>query len=496
MACLMVEGFDKYGAANVNATAVNALLTAGEWTTSAGSNTAIVAPLSSNGFGLLISGNQNIAKTLAASYSRLIGGFRFSSTLGANSGITLQDTTTAQASVTINTTGTVSVRNGAFAGTALGTSASSITANTSHYLEFDITFGNSANYQVWMDGVSILSGTGDTTGSANNNANVILLGGPTGTNITFDDFYLFDTAGSVNNAALLTSPRVETQFPVADSSVQFAVGAAILGSSASRSSTPVNTAANQFRVRPFTPTRNMTVIAVVFLPNASNASINLRPVAYSDSASVPGTLLSAGSTVVGMTAGAAVTMPLTTPQALMAGTQYWLGFMCDISVTSGLTGLDGTNTDRTATSTFASGAPGTAPATSASLAALTWGSVTLASPVNWYEVSQTPPQGAYSNLTDSTTGHEDLYTFGSLSPVSTVHAVAMKANCARSDSGARTVSMRMLSGGTDGGGASTGQTPATSFGWLTSLFATDPATGAAWSPTAVNAATAGFKIDS
>src|SRR6185369_5097817 len=106
-----------------------------------------------------------------------------------------------------------------------------------------------------------------------------------------------------------------------------------------------------------------------------------------------------------------------------------------------------------------------------------------------------PPQGSLSYVFDSVVGHEDLYTFPSLSPVSTVHAVAMKANCARSDSGARTVSMRMLSGGTDGGGSATGQTPGTSFGWLTSLFITDPATGAAWSPTAVNAATAGFKID-
>jgi hypothetical protein len=110
--------------------------------------------------------------------------------------------------------------------------------------------------------------------------------------------------------------------------------------------------------------------------------------------------------------------------------------------------------------------------------------------------SQIPPQGA-SYLFDAVAGHEDLYTFSNLAATpSTVHAVAIKANCSRSDSGAKTVSMRMSSAGTDSGGSATGQTPGTSYGWLTSLFQTDPATGAAWLPANVNAATVGFKIDS
>ena len=496
MALLFLSGFDIFGAANSNSAVVISMLTAGEWNSTTGSAN-IVAPLSSAGQAISVIANSSLVKTLAASYARLIGGMRFSSPLVSSAGIQFLDGASNQCGILLNTAGTIAVRNGSFStGTVLGTSTATITANSTHYLEFDISFGNSANYQLWLDGVSILSGTGDTTTTANNTASGFsLITSGASSALVVDDLYVFDTTGSANNAVLLTSPRIETQFPAGDGTVQFTAGAAILGTSVSRGGSNQSTAANQFRVRPFTPAANMTLSSISFLPSATNASVQLRPVVYTDSAGAPSSLMSAGSTSTGTTSGTVKTLALTTPQALTAGTQYWLGFMCDILVATSLTGLDATTTDRIATSTFASGAPGTAPATSAAAATLIWGNVTSTG-VNWYEVSQNPAQGAQSYLFDATTGHEDLYTFASLATnPSTVHAVAVKANCSRSDSGARTVSMRMLSGGTDSGGSATGQTPGTSYGWLTSLFATDPNTSAAWLPANVNAAQVGFKID-
>jgi hypothetical protein len=192
-------------------------------------------------------------------------------------------------------------------------------------------------------------------------------------------------------------------------------------------------------------------------------------------------------------------MPLTTPQSLTAGTQYWLGYMCDILVGSAFQTSDAGAVGRVATSTFASGAPGTAPATSTGNASvLLWGNITLATPVNFYEVSQQPPPAANTSYVfDATVGHEDLYGFANLSATpASVYAVAVKAYCARSDSGAKTVSLRMSSGGTDGGGSLTGQTPGTSYAWIGSHFATDPNGSILWTGTALNAATTGFKIDS
>jgi hypothetical protein len=499
MALVFLEGFDKHGGINAIDANVVALLTAGEWTSTAGSAHQIAAPLSSTGFALQLGNGTSLTKTLAANYSRLIGGVRFSAALTTtNGGLSFLDAGTAQASVTVNSTGTFSVRAGGVAGTALGTSSATVTANTTHYLEWDITFANAGSFQLWLDGVSILSGSGDTTGTANNFANQLQLVLPSGTNtIIYDDLYLLDTTGSTNNAVLLTSPRIETQFPSSDGAVQFAVGAAVLGSTLSRAAVTGNALANTMYLRPVIPTVNCTISAIGFqVGGTGNASINLRPVIYSNSGGAPATLLSAGSTVTGATAGAYITLPLTTPQSLTAGTTYWVGLMVDIAQTNFLSGTDANNSGVRATSTFASGAPGTAPAmTTGQPSWLFFGVVSGAG--NFYSVSQNPPQGSYSYVYDATVGHEDLFGFPALTTTpSAIYAVAMKGHIAKSDAGAKTASLRVKSGATDSAGSAASLAPGTTYGWLTSLFTTDPATGAAWTAAALNAAQSGVKVES
>jgi len=496
---LFMDGVDKYGSANSNATGVAALLTAGEWTTSTNTVT-IVAPLSTTGNAANLANSTVLSKTLPASYGRLIGGFRFSSTLAGNVGVQFIDVATQQAGISINTAGTISVRNGNFsAGTALGTSAASITANTVHYLEWDITFGNSGAYQLWLDGVSILSGTGDTTATANNTASGIQLATAATGVMQADDLYLFDATGSINNAVLLTSPRIETQFPSADGAVQFAVGAATLGNSVQRAGSAAN-GANYLYLRPYTPTRNCTLNSISFLPAATSATLNARPVVYADVAGAPngGALLSAGSTVTGVTSGTLLNMPLTTPVGLIAGTQYWLGLMLDIVVSNVMALGDSLAVGRSATSTFASGAPATCPATAAGGATVVvYGNITLSPPVNYYEVASQPVQGMQSYVFDSVVGHEDLYAFPVLSaPPSAIYAVAVKANLSKSDAGAKTASVRLKSGATDSAGSGgTALAPGTSFGWMTSHYERDPNGNIAWTKTALDAAQAGVKVE-
>jgi hypothetical protein len=222
VAAIFIEGFDKYGGINSNINGVNALLTAGEWTSA--TTVTIVAGLSGTGFAVQIGqfgSASGLQKTLPAAVGRMIGGFRFKPDLGTTSGLQLQDAATSQCAIRINTDGTISVRNGLLAsGTVLGTSAASVSSNTTHYIEFDITFGNAAAYQVWLDGVSVLSGSGDTTATANNTANVLNFAVSTGGSAVLDDLYIFDATGSTNNAVLLTSPRIETQFPSSDGAVR------------------------------------------------------------------------------------------------------------------------------------------------------------------------------------------------------------------------------------------------------------------------------------
>jgi len=501
MALIFCDGFDKYGGPNANTPGVAALLSAGEWTTAQSAVTMnIVAGLSATGYALFYQGGVStaaVSKTLAGSYSRLIGGVRFSTSLGNTSGIQFLDGATGQCGICINAAGTIAVRNALYnAGTILGTSTATISANSTHYLEWDIAFGNAANYQLWLDGVSILSGTGDTTATANNSASGFSLLASNGANVTFDDLYLFDTSGSTNNAPLLTSPRIETQLPSSDAAVQFAFGAAMLGASQARATTSVSTAANQLRLRSVTPAINCTLTAVSFLAATASATVNLRPVVYSSVSGVPGALLGSGSTTTGTTANTLKTMPLTSGVALSAGTQYFVGYMCDIAVTGGLAAYTAVSDDFTAVATFASGAPGTAPAMANTPSTVIAGNVT-ASGANWFSVAQNPVQGGLSYVADATVGHEDLYGYPLLSATPlAIYAVAVKASVAKSDAGAKTLSLRLKSGGTDSAGSAGALAPGTSYGWLTSLYPTDPATGTAWTAASLNAAQAGVRVES
>jgi hypothetical protein len=494
MALIFMDGFDKYGGLNSNAGYASLLMTAGEWNSS-GNLCTIVAGLSSPGFAMQPGGTGTLTKVLPTNYNRLIGGIRISSAFTGTCGVYFLDGGTVQCCISIAST--VTFRNGTVGGTVIATSPTSITANSIHYYEWDITFGNSASYQIWMDGVSVMSGTGDTTASANAFANGFQLTQPSAAGACqFDDLYIFDPTGSTNNAVLLTSPRVETTFPTSDGTVQFGFGAAILGSAGQRTQGSVATVANCMGLRRFTPVVAGTINSISISSNASSATANFRPVIYSDSSGAAGTLMSAGSTVTGISSGVPLTLNLTTPQSLSAGTQYWLGFMTDTAFN--MAASDNNALGYRANATFSSGAPGTAPAMTAGFGSwLLWGNLTGVTGNNWYEVSLSPPAGLPSYVFDATVGHEDLYNFGPLSALpAVVYGVAVKAYIQRSDSGAKSVSLRILSSGTDSGGSVTGIVPATSFGWLTSLFITEPSAGAPWTGITLNAAQSGLKVDS
>ena len=498
MALIFMDGFDKYGGVNSNLTSVAALMV-GEWTSLPGLFT-IVAPLSATGQALQQATAGTNSKTLAANYGRIIGGIRFSSNLGNQGGVQFTDAGTAQCGIQIPTTGTITFRNGAvLSGTIIGTGATPVSANTTHYLEWDITLGNAAAYNIYLDGVSIISGTGDTTATANNTINGFALTQSASAIITWDDLYLFDATGTTNNAVLLTSPRIETQLPNADNAVQFSIGASVLGGTVSRNSSNASTSANWLYLRPLTPSRSCTLNSISIMPVQTLSTANLRPVIYADNAGSPtgGALLSTGSTVVGQTAGTPVTMPLTTPQSLTAGTQYWLGWMVD-TAPSNVAGADTNNTGRTVTATFSSGAPATGPAmTTGAITPLVWGNITLAAPVNYYEVNQQPPPGTASYVYSSTPAQEDLYNFPNLStPGAVIHSVAVKGFAQKSDAGTRTMSLRTKSGLTDSGGSLTGQALGTSMQWYGSFFPTDPNTSAAWTVTNLNNALGGMRLDS
>lgn len=512
MVCLFTEGFDKYGGANNSTSVATPNLLIGDWSSVGSSAVTIVTPLSTTGQALNISvnGSPLLTKNLPGNASRLIGGMRLNIVLNSGTqpfGIGFMDGSTVQSCITFTpTTGIICVRTGTITGTILASSATGLAASTTYYVEWDITFGASSPYQVWVNGTSVISGTGNTRSTTNNYAGIFaLLGAANGNSTTIDDIYLFDSTGTTNNAVLNTNPRIETVFPTSDAQAQFTIGASVLAATIiPKYISNYAGVANELNVRPFTPGRNCTLNSVTLRSANTSSSANFRAVVYSDSSGLPGTLLTGGSgtTVTGVTAGTPLTLPFASPPSLTSGTQYWLGYMTDTSINIPAES-NSSGPSRRATVTFTSGAPSTAPSTTLTSAPTPnyWGNVTWTSaPANYLQQlippgPQLPSETSWQLNDSSTVGNEDLFTMNALSvPAANIYVAATKVYMSLSATGVRTGSVHTSSGGTDVGAASV--TPNLTYSWQAQYLGQDPNTSAAWTVSAANAALAGYRLDS
>ena len=491
MADIFWDGFDKYGA--LNATPQNSSM-GSEWTSlpsSGGSN--FVAGRFTNSLALQLNYNYTASRTLPSNYTRLIGGLAMQPTLSSNNGVILGDVGTNQCAVGFNSSGKVVLWQGGLGGTQIAISSTSITANTWHYVEWDLTFASSGSYTVYLDGVQVFTGTGNLKSSSNAYANQVILSGNT---CNFDDMYLFDSTGSVNNAVRGDS-RVETLFPTADASVAFTPSQGVIGAYYSLSSSTTYMSGGQLYLRKFTAPVSGTLNSISIMPASTSSGANFKPAVYANNSGSPGTLLTSGSQVTGATAGTAVTMTLTTAQSLTAGTSYWIGYVTDTALTMQRDDNSSfaTNAGYTASVTYTSAPPSTAPSMSSGQSSVQlWGNVTGIS-TNYSETNEVPPGGDLSCVTSSTVGAEDRYSFGSLSSTpSNIAGVKVSALLRKTDSGARTVTVQLKSGTTEVTGSS--QSPAASYTYFSNYQDTDPNTSAAWTASGVNSVTAGAKIAS
>lgn len=109
------------------------------------------------------------------------------------------DGATAQFSVRETATGTIEVRAGGSAGTILGTSAVVLVVSTWQYIEIEVTATSAggSTFQVWVDGTSVLSGSGDTAAGTANNFVTNILNGGNSNSIRYEGLYnIAETAAS------------------------------------------------------------------------------------------------------------------------------------------------------------------------------------------------------------------------------------------------------------------------------------------------------------
>lgn len=517
MAIIFTEGFDKYGpaAASATGTVANSIWTAaskGIWTVTGANNpnTFIGPPLASAGIGSLVcTGNFGTPSTpistvaLGQNCSKAIGGIYMQINTLRSPNTTFEhirflDSGTLQAAIGINGSGNVVLYNAA--GSIIGTSVGTITTGTAFLLEWNLTMSNSAAYNVYLNGVSVISGSGaNFHGSANNFYQQIALqslgsGTQSGSDMQFDHMYVDDGTGS----PLLAQTVIETHFPSSDSAVTFAVGAYGLGFQNSNGTGTNAPGANELVLRKVTPGANTTLNSITIVPSATSATANFKAVLYADS-SGPAGLTATGTQVTGTTAGSPLTLPFSAGQSLTGGTSYWIGYITDTSVA--LYESDTGTTGWTKSNTYASGAPNPAGVAGSTTAAnwIMWGNCTTGGSNN-AEVAEQVPYGAwgdFSYVDSSTVSNEDLYGMTALSSTpATIYSVSVSVMLKDTTAGSRTVSVNTKSGGTDSTGSLTAVTPGTSYGWSTSYWLVDPNTSSAWTAANLNAALAGYKIQS
>lgn len=522
MTIVRTEGFDKYGiagsfgAAPASNAMENNLIAAmqqlGQWSTVSVDTIGhlqIVAPLSGGGAAMSFqaggSANTFAQWALDAAASKARGGFRFQ--IPGFTGITQRrflwaTNTSAQTNfgICITSSGNIAITNGS--GT-VATSTAAITAGSKHYLEWDVDVSTTSGaYNVYLDGnaTPILTGTGNFKAAAGTTYNNLYFGWSDGLGggltIILDDMYVDDGTGSV----LLTNPVIETHAESADSSVQFAATAGVLGAYLNNVGTSNAPGANELFLRKFTaPAGGCTITAVSCYPGATSAGAKFKAVVYSDSAGVPGTLLGSASVdTTGSTINVALTSTLGSSVALTAATAYWLGFITDTSVV--LFQSDSGTTGSKAANTYTSGAPGTAPGmTTGQGSWMIWGSVTGIT-TNTGVLNNVPSPnylGDFSYTSDSTVGHEDLFSFPALtySPTA-IHAVSLHVSLKTTDGGVRTMTLNTKSSTTDSTGSKAAFTPSSSYQGYTSLWLVDPNTSSAWTAANLNSALGGYKIAS
>jgi hypothetical protein len=211
MSLRFIDGFDHYNSPTQ------------KWTSSSGSPTYASASsrfgvgqyAKFNGSGIFNKGFDNQATwTIGAAV-------KFEGAIDNASLFFLRDNTTMQVTMGTTGSGALNVYRGDFnaGGTLLGTTANGVLSlNVWYFIELKTTINNTTGaYEVRLNGVNVLSGSGaDTQAGTNAYVNMISVGSGNGA-VSFDDLYVCDGAGGLNDT-FLGDVRVDTILPTADGS--------------------------------------------------------------------------------------------------------------------------------------------------------------------------------------------------------------------------------------------------------------------------------------
>lgn len=199
---LWVEGFEGFGQTNGNVSSASGTPLAQKYTPVGAAGISIQDGYTSGKSLRFTSAGTGLTTPQFSAITEFIIGIRFKYT---NSGgfpgvlINTKDSGTLHLNLVINASDQLYVRRG---GTTLATGTTVLSSDTWYYIEFKgTTHDTTGSYEVRIDGVTELSATGVDTrnGGSNNSINEVQIIGDNASTYQFDDWYIADTTGSLNN---------------------------------------------------------------------------------------------------------------------------------------------------------------------------------------------------------------------------------------------------------------------------------------------------------
>jgi hypothetical protein len=407
----------------------------------------------------------------------------------------LFDGATGQCSIVFRSDGAIVLTSGGPGGTALATYTGAFpVASTWYHFEIEVTINNTTgSFKVRKNGNSVddfSASSLDTQNSANAYANKLQLSmnAPVSAH-RFDDLFWRSDASSV---AWLGDLRCHTRMPASDAAIAFSRTPTGVLTQTVTPGSPTNggtTGAAYYTA--FTATYDGTVTSVTVLWAVMGSTTTLKCAIFADSVGgLPGAVLaSATSSLTPIIGNNVFTF---SGVSIVKGVRYWVGTVRD---GNGTWTMSSTNNAAGASGTLSLAAfPQANPVVSNPNLAVHMSWTYTATPANWQAVSESQQDALTSYVYSSTPGQEDFYGVSSIaSTPATVIATTVRAYAQKSDAGSRTIAAQVKSGSTTV--ASTTTTLTTSgWTWVWRTDTVDPATGVAWTPTAVNNAQIGPKV--
>ena len=413
----------------------------------------------------------------------------------------LFDGVTAQCSVVFRTDGAILLTSGGPGGVTLATYAGAFPVSGTWYsFEFEIVVHNSTgSFKVRKNGNNVddhsTTGIDTAGGTANNYANKLQVGMNTAVTSSYvDDLFWRSDASSV---AWLGDIRCHTRMPASDASAQFSrtptgvLTQTVPTSIASNTVVPSN---NIAYYTAFTAAYSGTVTGVGVAVTGVGNAVNMKCAIHADNAlgTGPGSVLaSATAPVTPVVVG---TNSFTfSGVTVVKGVQYWVGADTDGTINMQYGASSGTSAQGASAAMAYASFPQASPVVTVPAKQVQMSWTYTATPANWQAVSEAQQDTTTSYVYDSVVGHEDFYGIAAIaSTPSTVIAVTTRGYMQKSDAGTRTAAVQIKSGGTTVASSTLVLTTSGwQWAWRTDL--TDPATGAAWTPVAVNNVTIGPK---